>query len=169
MGNYIYNPHTKTAAFRCACTLAGKSEIQQVCAFRGCSSISQSFFLYFLVFQIKFEHFSSGFTYAVRRHQNASKRAGHGGCLHLPSHHGGKTQHSSHGLRRRRRKSSATANLQQPSFVTPKVRTAAQEEKVSAGAARPRRKKSLSGAVASHYARLLMRGRVMNSYLKLQF
>ncbi|XP_018555311.1 glutamate receptor ionotropic, NMDA 2A [Lates calcarifer] len=69
---------------------------------------------------IKFEHFSSGFTDAVRRNQNASKRTGHGGCLHGPSHHGSKTQHSSHGLRRRRRKSSATANLQQPRFVTPK-------------------------------------------------
>ncbi|KAI3352476.1 hypothetical protein L3Q82_005426 [Scortum barcoo] len=70
---------------------------------------------------IKFEHFSSGFADAVRRNQNASKRTGHGGCLHgPPSHHGGTTQHSSHGLRRRRRKPSATANLQQPRFVTPK-------------------------------------------------
>ncbi|KAI9525406.1 hypothetical protein NQZ68_005952 [Dissostichus eleginoides] len=70
---------------------------------------------------IKFEHFSSGFTDAVRRNHNASKRTGHGGCLHGPSDHGSKTQHSSHGLRRRRRKTSATANLQQPRFVTPKV------------------------------------------------
>ncbi|TDH15739.1 hypothetical protein EPR50_G00013080 [Perca flavescens] len=69
---------------------------------------------------IKFEHFSSGFTDAVRRNQNASKRTGHGGCLHGPSDHGSKTQHSSHGLRRRRRKTSATANLQQPRFVTTK-------------------------------------------------
>uniref|UniRef100_A0A3Q1BTX9 Glutamate receptor n=1 Tax=Amphiprion ocellaris TaxID=80972 RepID=A0A3Q1BTX9_AMPOC len=69
---------------------------------------------------IRLEHFSSGFTDAVRRNQNASKRTGHGGCLRGPSHHASKTQHSSHGLRRRRRKTSATANLQQPRIVTPK-------------------------------------------------
>uniref|UniRef100_A0A7N6BRZ4 Glutamate receptor n=1 Tax=Anabas testudineus TaxID=64144 RepID=A0A7N6BRZ4_ANATE len=69
---------------------------------------------------IKFEHFSSGFIDAVRRNHNASKRTGHGGCLHGPSRHGNKTQHASHGLRRRRRKTSATANLQQPRVVTRK-------------------------------------------------
>lgn len=133
-------------------------------------------FSYFLVLQIKFEHFSSGFTDAVRRNQNASKRTGHGGCLHRPSDHGSKTQHSSHGLRRRRRKTSRTENLPQPRFVTPKVR---RSERLPAvrntttttvrAAAPARRCATLSGAVASHYPRPLMRGRVMNSYLKLQF
>lgn len=131
------------------------------------------FLFYFPHFQIKFEHFSSGLTDAVRRNQNASKGTGHGGCLHGPSHHGSKTQHSSHGLRRRRRKPSATANLQQPRFVTPKVRTAAgdgdQGEKRSVRATWTGRCATLSGAVASQYPRLLTRGRVMNSYLKLQF
>ncbi|TNN75920.1 hypothetical protein EYF80_013890 [Liparis tanakae] len=71
-----------------------------------------------------FEHFSSGFTDAVRRNRNASKRTGHAGRLHRPSHHGAQSQHSSHvGLRRRRRKSSATANPpQQRRVVTPKVK-----------------------------------------------
>lgn len=152
-----------------------QSRIQQVCAFEGCNAISNSIlaFCVFSRFQIKFEHFSSGLTDAVRRNQNASKRTGHGGCLHGPSHHGSTTQHSSHGLRRRRRKTSATANLQQPRFVTPKVRTAAGSGdhggQRSVGAARTGRFATLSGAVASHYPRLLMRGRVMNSYLKLQF
>ncbi|KAF7663440.1 hypothetical protein LDENG_00209900 [Lucifuga dentata] len=69
---------------------------------------------------IKFEHFSSGFTDTVRRNQNVSRRTGHGGCLYGPSHHGSETQDSPHGLTRRRRKTSGTANLQQPHFVTPK-------------------------------------------------
>ncbi|XP_071378966.1 glutamate receptor ionotropic, NMDA 2A [Centroberyx affinis] len=69
---------------------------------------------------IKFEHFSSGLAGAVRRTQNVSGRPGHGGCLYGRSHHGSKTQDSPHGLTRRRRKTSATANLQQPRFVTPK-------------------------------------------------
>lgn len=104
--------------------LSIKSQIQQVATVQ--SNKQECFcFFYFLVFQTKFEHFSSGLTDAVRRNQNASKRTGHGGCLHGPSHHGSETQRSSHGLRRRRRKTSATANLQQPHFVTPKVRTAA--------------------------------------------
>lgn len=118
LGNNVYSSYRRQPVG--ARPFIEQSQIQQV-TFQSCNAISNlsSFF------QIKFEHFSSGFTDAVRRNQNASKRTGHGGCLHGPSHHGIKTQHSSHGLRRRRRKTSATANLQQPSFVTPKVRTAA--------------------------------------------
>lgn len=126
-------------------------------------------FFYSPFFQIKFEHFSAGLTDAVRRNQNASKRTGHGGCLHGPSHHGSKTQHSSHGLRRRRRKSSATANPQQPRFVTPKVRTTAGVGDSYLSDLDRALWGTLSGAVASHYPRVLTRGRVMNSYLKLQF
>lgn len=115
-------------------------------------------------FQIKFEHFSSGFTDAVRRNHNASKRTGHGGCLRGPSHHGNKTQHASHGLRRRRRKTPATANLQQPRVVTRKVRTAAGNgDQMRRGrgvdgqhrvrAAQTQHRATLSGAVAPHYPR----------------
>ncbi len=127
MGNNVYSSYRHQPVG--ARPFIEQSQIQQVCAFEGCSAMSSSVF-YFPLFQIKFEHFSSGFTDAVRRKQNASKRTGHGGCLHGPSHHGSKTQHSSHGLRRRRRKTSATANPQQPRFVTPKVRTAIWEEGV---------------------------------------
>ncbi|KAM7419611.1 hypothetical protein PAMA_016624 [Pampus argenteus] len=56
----------------------------------------------------------------VTRNQDASKRTGHGGCLLGASHHGSKTQRSPHGVRRGRRKTSATANLQQTRVVTPK-------------------------------------------------
>lgn len=90
------------------------------------------------VLQIKFEHFSSGFTDAVRRNHNASKRTGHGGCLRAPSHHGNTTQHASHGLRRRRRKTSATANLQQPRFVTAKVRSRGWQRPAGEGGGRAR-------------------------------
>ncbi|KAF0037127.1 hypothetical protein F2P81_010001 [Scophthalmus maximus] len=71
--------------------------------------------------QIKFEHFCSGFVDAVRRNRNASERTGHGGCAHGRSRRGSTAQHSpAHGLRRRRRKTPATANPPQPRFVTPK-------------------------------------------------
>lgn len=106
-----------------------QSQIQQVAYDSSMAISNNNIYLFDLIvfclffFQIKFEHFSSGFTDAVRRNQNASKRTGDGGCLHGASHHGTKTQHSSHGLRRRRRKSSATATPQKPRFVTPKVRT----------------------------------------------
>uniref|UniRef100_A0A1A8HKQ0 Glutamate receptor n=1 Tax=Nothobranchius korthausae TaxID=1143690 RepID=A0A1A8HKQ0_9TELE len=76
---------------------------------------------------IKFEHFSFGFTNAVRRNRHASKRTGRGGCLHgfSPHRHNNnhnKTQHSPHGLRRRRRKAPTTPQPrpQQPRVVTPK-------------------------------------------------
>ncbi|KAM4584994.1 glutamate receptor ionotropic, NMDA 2A-like [Odontesthes bonariensis] len=69
---------------------------------------------------IKFEHFSFGFTDAVRRARHASQRSGRGGRLRAPSPHGSKSRHSSHGLSRRRRKSSASAHPQRPGFVTPK-------------------------------------------------
>ncbi|AWP05294.1 putative glutamate receptor ionotropic NMDA 2A-like [Scophthalmus maximus] len=70
---------------------------------------------------IKFEHFCSGFVDAVRRNRNASERTGHGGCAHGRSRRGSTAQHSpAHGLRRRRRKTPATANPPQPRFVTPK-------------------------------------------------
>lgn len=74
---------------------------------------------YLPIFQIRFEHFSL----TVRRNQNVNKRTCQRGCPHGASHHGSKTQHSPHGLQRRRLKTPATANLQQPRFVTPKVRT----------------------------------------------
>ncbi|XP_038141247.1 glutamate receptor ionotropic, NMDA 2A isoform X1 [Cyprinodon tularosa] len=73
---------------------------------------------------IKFEHCSSGFTDAVRRNQNASKRSGLCGGLHGPPPHGSTSQqqHSTHGLRRRRRKTSSTPtpHQRQRFFVTPK-------------------------------------------------
>lgn len=144
-------------------------QIQQVCAFWGVRFNKQ--FLFSCLFQIKFEHFSSSFTDAVRRNQNASKRTGHGGCLHGPSCHGSKTQHSSHGLRRRRRKTSATANLQQPRFVTPKVR---KKTPVRSGSDKGRvgelgDAKRRCCITLSPQLLMRERGRVMNSYLKLQF
>ena len=134
-----------------------------------CWKLQRSNIWHPLVFQIKFEHFSFGFADAVRRDRNASKRSGRGGRLHGPSPHGSKSHHSLHGLRRRRRKSSATAHPQQPGFVTPKVRTAIRGETHRQSGSQTARFKTLRGAVASPCPRLLMRGRVMNSYLKLQF
>ncbi|XP_054912457.1 glutamate receptor ionotropic, NMDA 2A isoform X1 [Poeciliopsis prolifica] len=72
----------------------------------------------------KFQHFSSGFTDAVRRNQNASKPTGLRGRLRGASHYGSTTQqqHSTLELRRRRCKTSTAPTLQQlPRFiVTPK-------------------------------------------------
>ncbi|KAM4603323.1 glutamate receptor ionotropic, NMDA 2A [Polymixia lowei] len=68
---------------------------------------------------IKFEHFPPGVADAVRRPQHVSRRPGHGGRLYGRIRHGSKTEGLSHGLTRRR-PTSATANLPQPRFVTPK-------------------------------------------------
>ncbi|MEQ2243576.1 hypothetical protein ILYODFUR_008358 [Ilyodon furcidens] len=74
---------------------------------------------------IKFEHCSSGFTDAVRRNQNARKSTGLCGRLLGHSPHGSTTQqqHSTHGLRRRRHKTSTTPTPQQQPrfFVTLKT------------------------------------------------
>uniref|UniRef100_A0A3P9M559 Glutamate receptor n=1 Tax=Oryzias latipes TaxID=8090 RepID=A0A3P9M559_ORYLA len=68
---------------------------------------------------IKFEHFSSGLTDALRRSQNARKRTSPSGCPRGPSPNGSKSQQQ--GLRRRRRKAPVSANPQrQTRIVTPK-------------------------------------------------
>ncbi|KAM3622878.1 uncharacterized protein V6R79_004212 [Siganus canaliculatus] len=92
-------------------------QTQQVCAGRGRSALSPRI-CSSPVFQIKFEHFSSGLT--ERRNRNAAKRTGLGGCPRAPSLRSARTQHSAaaHGLQRRRRK--PCANPQRPRVVTPK-------------------------------------------------
>ncbi|MED6235957.1 hypothetical protein AMECASPLE_015616 [Ameca splendens] len=100
---------------------------------------------------IKFEHCSSGFTDAVRRNQNARKSTGLCGRLLGHSPHGSTTQqqHSTHGLRRRRHKTSTTPTPQQQPrfFVTLKVKKQLLRKIRLVSP-------SLRGAVASHYAPL---------------
>lgn len=128
----------------------------------------------FPVFQIKFEHFSFGLT--VKRNQNASKRRGHSGCPQGPPRPRSKPSHPPYGPRRSRTTYS-TAEPQRPHVVTHKVKPGLVMVGVglvgggtrSARAPRTWLRWTLRGAVAPHDSRRMARGRVMNSYLKLQF